>query len=126
MELKFYLCKHCGNVVVKAVDKKPPISCCGEKMVELIPGSVDASQEKHVPAVTVKCKKVTVNVGEVLHPMTPEHYINFVAVETTNGVHVKNFTPEDAPEAVFSLADGEKLVNVYAYCNLHGLWKYSK
>ena len=89
---------------------------------ELIAGSTDAAQEKHVPVVTVKCKTVTVNVGEVTHPMSAEHNIAWIYLETTKGGQYKELTPDEAPEAVFKLGD-EKAVAAYAYCNLHGLWK---
>jgi superoxide reductase len=90
---------------------------------ELIAGEKDAAKEKHVPVYAVKCGKVRVSVGEIGHPMTAEHYITLVAVETNQGYQVKELTPDSAPEAVFSLSAGEKVEAVYAYCNLHGLWK---
>lgn len=89
---------------------------------ELIAGSVDAAVEKHVPVVTKKCKQVKVEVGSVTHPMSVEHLIEWVAIETVQGYQVKYFTAESVPTATFSLADGDSLVAVYAYCNLHGLW----
>ena len=121
MATKFYKCNHCGNVIEKVVDSKVPVICCGEKMVELVPNTVDASNEKHVPVVTrLDDCRIKVEVGSVAHPMTPEHHISFIYVETENGgirVDLK-----DKPEAVISLGD-EKAVAVYEYCNLHGLWK---
>ncbi len=90
---------------------------------ELIAGEKDAAKEKHVPVYAVKCGKVRVSVGEIGHPMTAEHYITLVAVETNQGYQVKELTPDSVPEAVFSLSAGEKVEAVYAYCNLHGLWK---
>ena len=90
---------------------------------ELIAGSTDAAQEKHVPMVAKKCKTVKVDVGSVAHPMTAEHWIEWVALETEQGYQVKYLKAGDAPIATFTLADGDKAVAVYAYCNLHGLWK---
>ena len=98
------------------------ISCGGKPMNFLTANTTDAAQEKHVPVVTVKCKTVTVNVGEVAHPMTEEHNISWVYLETTKGGQYKVLDPNEAPEAVFKLGD-EKPVAAYAYCNLHGLWK---
>lgn len=98
MEIKFYFCDHCKNVAIKVVDHKVPLFCCGEKMTELVPGSVE-------------------------HPMTPEHYISLIAVQTDRGVQYKNLTPDMAPRAEFALCEGETVEAVYAYCNLHGLWE---
>jgi len=119
---KFYICKKCGNLVAVVNESKVPMMCCGAKMEELVANTTDAAQEKHVPVVTVKCKTVTVNVGEVTHPMSEEHNIAWIYLETTKGGQYKVLTPDEAPEAVFKLGD-EKAVAAYAYCNLHGLWK---
>ena len=93
MEIKFYFCDHCKNVAIKVVDHKVPLFCCGEKMTELVPGTVDAAVEKHLPEYTVKNGIVSVHVGSVEHPMTPEHYISLIAVQTDRGVQYKNLTP---------------------------------
>lgn len=121
--MKFYVCKHCGNIITFAENKGVPVMCCGEKMTELVPNSVDAASEKHVPVVSVEGNKVTVTVGEVNHPMLAEHFIKWVVLETSEGVQRKELKPEQKPEAVFALAEGETVVTAYAYCNLHGLWK---
>ena len=93
-------------------------------MKELIPGEVDAAVEKHVPAVTIEGDKVTVKVGSVPHPMVENHYIEFIALETVQGLQIKYLKSDyEAAEAVFALADDDKAVCAYAYCNLHGLWK---
>ena len=120
--MKFYVCQHCKNVITFLNDSKVPVMCCGEKMKELVANTVDAAKEKHVPVVTVEGSKVTVSVGAVTHPMEEKHYIKFVVVETKNGYMMHEFKPGDVPTAVFSLAEGEEVVNVYEYCNLHGLW----
>ena len=86
MATKFYRCAHCGNVIQKVVDKRVPVVCCGQKMEELIPGTVEASVEKHLPVVTwVDDHTIKVEVGSVAHPMLEEHHIAFVYVETENG-----------------------------------------
>ena len=118
---KFYVCRHCGNLIGMIHDAGVPIICCGEKMEELVPNTVEASGEKHVPQVTVADGIVKVDVGSVAHPMTPEHSIQWVYVKKEKGGQRKNLQPGEAPTVSFSLAD-DKPVAVYAYCNLHGLW----
>ena len=119
---KFFKCVHCGNLAALIEDKNVPIVCCGEKMTLLVPNSVDASNEKHVPAATLTGDKLDVQVGSVPHPMTDDHYITFVYVGCENGGQRKGLKPGSEPKAAFSFAD-DKPLTVYAYCNLHGLWK---
>lgn len=121
--MKFYICKHCKNIITYVMPSGVKVICCGEEMTELIPGSVDAALEKHVPVVTKDGSKVTVEVGSVAHPMIPEHYITFIAIETKQGSEIKYLKAGDAPKAEFVIADGDEFVAAYAYCNLHGLWK---
>ncbi len=121
--MKFYVCAHCGNIITFVKDSGVPVMCCGEKMQEIIPGTVDAAVEKHLPVVSVEGSQVTVQVGSVEHPMLPEHFIEWIVLETSTGSQMKALTPGEKPQAVFALADGEKAVAAYAYCNLHGLWK---
>ena len=121
--MKFYKCNHCQNLIEMVDDRKVNPVCCSEKMMELVPGKVDASLEKHVPVVEVKDGVVEVMVGSVAHPMTEEHLIEWIVVETDKGVYRKNLKAGEAPMARFMLLDDEKVVNVYAYCNLHGLWQ---
>lgn len=120
MTTKFYKCDTCGNVITKVVDSKVPVVCCGKPMTELVPNTVDAATEKHVPVVTwLDDKRIKVEVGSVAHPMLDEHHISFIYVETLDGgirVDLK-----DKPEAVIYVGD-TKPVAVYEYCNLHGLW----
>ena len=97
--------------------------CCGQKMTEIVPGSVDAAAEKHVPVWTVEGNTVKVKVGEVAHPMLPEHYIEWVSLQSKCGNQRKQLRPGDAPEVSFALTDGDEVEAVYAYCNLHSLWK---
>ena len=82
--MKIYICKSCGNIITKVNDSSVPVVCCGKMMEELVAGSVDAAQEKHVPVFTVEDNKVFVFVGDVEHPMQPEHYIQWIAIETEN------------------------------------------
>ena len=122
-EMKFYLCEHCGNIIGKIHDAGVPVVCCGQKMTQLIPGTVEASAEKHIPVPSVNGSVVKVAVGSVAHPMIEAHYIPWVYLQTTVGGQRKNLVPGAAPEVTFALAEGETPVAVYAYCNLHGLWK---
>lgn len=121
--MKFFECDNC-NIIVEIVDgEKMSIVCEGEVMKEMIPDSVDAATEKHVPVVTVNGKTIHVNVGEVEHPMQDEHYIKWIAIETKEGVQRKMLCPGTAPKVTFELSDTDEFVTAVAYCNLHGLWK---
>ena len=123
MEQRFFICKHCGNIVAIVKSSGVPIMCCGEKMSEIVPGTMDASKEKHVPVYTIEGNTVNVAVGSVLHPMQPEHYIEWVSLQTRSGNQRKQLEPNDEPKVSFAITDGDEVVAVYAYCNLHGLWK---
>ena len=119
---RFFICEHCGNVIGMIHSAGVPVKCCGQNMTELIPGTVEASLEKHIPVAEVSDNQVKVTVGSVLHPMIEEHSIQWVYLETDKGGHRKNLEVGKDPVVTFALAD-EKPVAVYAYCNLHGLWK---
>ena len=121
-EVKFYICKHCGNIVGLIHNAGVPLVCCGEKMSELVPNTTEAATEKHLPVVEMDGNIVKVSVGSVEHPSTEEHYIAWVYLETAHGGQRKAIKPGDKPEVSFALQDDE-LIAVYAYCNLHGLWK---
>lgn len=123
MALKFYKCEHCGNIALKPYDKGVPLVCCGERMTELTANTVDAAVEKHVPVVTVDGASVHVAVGEIAHPMTEEHLITFIVLETKKGYQIAELTATDEPAADFAIAEGDEAVAAYEYCNLHGLWK---
>lgn len=123
MEQKYYICEHCGNIIAMVRDAGVPVMCCGQKMKELVPGTVDAAAEKHVPVYQVEGNVVTVRVGSVEHPMAPEHYIEWISVQSTQGIQRKALRPGQKPEACFALCEGDQVEAVYAYCNLHGLWK---
>lgn len=122
--IKFYKCKSCGNFVTFLTDKTACTpKCCGETMEELTPNTTDGAKEKHVPEVSTDGNTVTVKVGSVEHPMLDKHYIQFIMLETEQGYQKKDLKPGEKPEAVFALAEGDKPVAAYEYCNLHGLWK---
>ena len=119
---KFYICEKCGNIVGMIHNGGVPMMCCGQKMAKLEAGVVEASHEKHIPVVTVEGNTVRVDVGSVTHPMSEEHHIAWIYLQTNRGGQRKCLDVTGAPEVVFALAD-ETPVAVYAYCNLHGLWK---
>ena len=120
---KYYICEKCGNLIEKIDDSGVPVVCCGQKMTPVVAGSVEASREKHIPVATIEDGVVRVVVGSVEHPMAEEHSILWVELKTDRGVQRKNLEVGKPPIAIFALAD-EKPLEVYAYCNLHGLWKY--
>lgn len=122
MGQKFFICKHCGNIIGMINDAGVPMTCCGEVMNELIPNTVDAAKEKHVPVVTIEGDKVTVAVGSIEHPMIDAHFIQWIYIETKHGGQRKSLHPNDKPTAAFIL-EKDEVVAVYEYCNLHGLWK---
>lgn len=121
--MKFYKCELCGQIVEVINGSCCTPVCCGQPMTELIAGSVDAAQEKHVPVYSVEEGKVQVNIGSVEHPMTQQHYIEWVILVTKKGIQRKHLTPDDAPKVCFHICKCDEVVEVYAYCNLHGLWK---
>ena len=123
MEQKFYICEHCGNIIAKVKDSGVPVMCCGQQMKEIIPGTTEASAEKHIPVYQVEGNLVTVKVGSAAHPMLPEHYIEWVSLQTKQGNQRKVLTPGQEPVVRFALCEGDEVEAVYAYCNLHGLWK---
>ena len=80
MEVRYYICKHCGNIVEKVKDKGVPVICCGEPMQELKAGVTDAAVEKHVPVYTIEGSHVHVVVGETKHPMKEELSIDIIGL----------------------------------------------
>ena len=121
--MKFFKCDICGNFVEMVKESGVSMMCCGQKMTELLPGTSDGAHEKHVPVYSVNGNTVSIQVGSTEHPMMEGHYIVFIAVETDRGAYRITRKPGDAPKAELTLADGEIVLGVYAYCNLHGLWK---
>ena len=119
---KFFICEHCGNIVGLINNAGVPLVCCGQKMTELVPNTTDAATEKHVPVIKVEGDKVTVTISTVAHPMTEEHHIAWVYLQTECGGQRKALDPTGKPEVTFALVDDKPLA-AFAYCNLHGLWK---
>lgn len=121
--MEFYICNHCGNIITYAENKGVPVVCCGEPMSKLEPKTADTAVEKHVPVIKVEGNTVTVTVGSTEHPMAEAHYIQWIVLETKQGTQRKELKPDQKPEVVFALAEGDEVVAAYEYCNLHGLWK---
>ncbi len=120
-ENRFFLCEHCGNIIGMIHDAGVPIHCCGKVMKQLAPNT-EANTEKHTPVVHIEDNTVKVNVGSAAHPMTEEHSITWVYLQTDRGGQRKCLKTGAEPVVRFALLD-EKPVAVYAYCNLHGMWK---
>ena len=123
MEPKYFVCEHCGELVELIKDAGEPLLCCGERMKEIVPATTDAAVEKHVPVYQVENGVVKVRVGETAHPMLPEHFIEWVSIQTRQGNQRKALKPGSEPKVCFALCEGDEVEAVYAYCNLHGLWK---
>ncbi|MCQ2608603.1 MAG: desulfoferrodoxin [Bacteroidales bacterium] len=122
MQTKFYRCKICGNVILKLSDSGVTPHCCAREMEELVPKTKDEYKEKHVPVVTrIDEHTILVDVGSFEHPMTPEHHIEWIYVETKNGGRFKYLSPTSKPQIKISCKS--EPIAVYAYCNLHGLWR---
>ncbi len=120
--VSFYVCERCGNMVELIKDGGGQLVCCGKPMIKLEANTVDASQEKHVPAVDSKEGQIFAQVGSAIHPMTEQHYIEWVALVTDDRIERVPLYPGDEPKAVFCHQDN---ADIYAYCNLHGLWRAS-
>lgn len=121
--MKVYRGKKCGKLVWLLRDGEGDLACCGEPMEELVANTTDGAKEKHVPVLEKEGNLVTVTVGSVLHPMLPEHYIEWIILETKKGIQKVDLQPGMKPMAQFALVDGDEVVAAYEYCNLHGLWK---
>lgn len=124
--MKLFKCNMCGKIVCVINDTDTDIICCGAPMTEIIPQTKDAinNKEKHVPTYKLDGNKVTVYIGETPHPSEPTHYIEWIAIKTNMGKQRKCLKPGDAPKATFYLAKNERIEEIYAYCNIHSLWKY--
>ena len=121
--MEFYKCQLCGNIVTFLNSSGVVPHCCGSAMTKLTENTVEAATEKHIPVADKTTGRVHIKVGSVAHPMQEVHYIEWIVLETQNGVvQMKKLQPNEEPEAVFEVADGDRAVKAYAYCNLHGLW----
>ena len=118
---ELYYCKICKNLVEVTAEGATALVCCGEDMELLTAKTADQGKEKHVPVVSEKDGGVLVKVGDVPHPMTEEHWINFIEVCTSDTVIRKELKAGDAPEGWFNVKHAD-VVCVRSYCNLHSLW----
>ena len=116
-----YVCEICGNIIEVLAGGDGTLVCCGIEMVHQKENSVDAAKEKHVPVVTVEGNKITIQVGSTLHPMTADHFIEWIEVFEAGKLKRAVLKPGDEPKAEFCTQGGK--YSVRAYCNLHGLWK---
>lgn len=121
-KIKFYFCKHCGKIITIIEDSGTDTICCGEPMEELKIAETEADGEKHIPVIKKKCCKVTVTVGAEPHPMTENHYIKWILLQTNLGIQKKCLKPGDSPKAVFCLLPKEDVIAAYEYCSIHKLW----
>ncbi|MGN1399674.1 MAG: desulfoferrodoxin family protein [Erysipelotrichaceae bacterium] len=121
--MKLFICQHCGNIAELIKDSSINPFCCGDKMTLLIPKEQDEGQEKHLPVVKIENSTVSIEVGSVAHPMLPNHYIAFIFLETDKAMYRVNLSSDDKPKCRFRINDDEKIMAVYSYCNIHGLWK---
>lgn len=123
--MKFYKCAKCGRVLVNVQDTGKDIECCGEKMTMIVAGTSDGSVEKHLPVWSYENGVLWVRVGTQEHPMSEEHHIAWIAVETKSGYQLKFLKHCCYPEVQFALIPYDEVVHVYSYCNIHGLWSSS-
>ena len=119
---KFYKCPICGKIVKENTEAFGKLFCCGKPMEELKANATEAAVEKHIPEVTAEGNCITAVVGSVIHPMSAEHHIGWIYLETEKGGQFRYLNPEDEPKARFMVSDDDKAKAVYSYCNLHGLW----
>lgn len=122
MKRKFLICKTCGNLIEMVNDSGVTPICCNKDMEEVIANTTEAAMEKHIPVINIENNIATITVGETLHPMTEEHYIAWIYLETNKGFKRIDLKPNDEPKGVFALTEDEKVLRAYAYCNLHSLW----
>jgi superoxide reductase len=116
-----YKCNVCGNIVEMVHTGAGELVCCGQPMVLQKENTVDAAAEKHVPVIEKTEKGFRIKVGSAPHPMTEEHYIEWVEVLADGKVYRKFLKPGDQPEVEFCI-EAEN-VTAREYCNLHGIWK---
>ena len=119
---ELYICTRCGNLADLLHHSDVPMVCCGQRMERVSLGDREEGHEKHLPVVSRRGDTVTVTVGSDRHPMTDGHGIRWVYLKTDVGGQYKHLPENGAPEVSFALRD-ERPTAVYAYCNLHGLWK---
>lgn len=121
--MKFFKCNVCGNVVELIVKGGGQLVCCNESMELLVPKEQEAGNEKHLPVANMEGNQLSVKVGSIEHPMEEAHHIEFIVIKYNNHVERKNLKYTDKPEAVFTINEECDEIEIYEFCNLHGLWK---
>lgn len=121
--MKFFKCNECGVLINVFSDNEKHKSCCKKELKEITANTSEGATEKHLPVINVDGNKINVNVGSTTHPMTEEHSIEWIYIQTKKGGQYKLLSPIEQPCASFLITDDDKLISAYAYCNLHGLWK---
>lgn len=121
--MKYFICEICGNLIGLITEGGGELVCCGEKMKELTPKSTEEGNEKHLPVITKDNFKIKVNVGSIPHPMTEEHHIEWISIFYNNKMQMIKLVPTSVPEVIFQVAEDFDYIEVYSYCNIHGLWK---
>lgn len=124
MEKKYMRCSVCGQIIEVVKDSGAPLICCGEVMEEIKP-EVDEKLlgEKHIPVYKIRNGDILVKIGSIPHPSTKEHYIEWITLVTSKGAQTRVLKPGDTPEAIFALSKDEIVTDIYAFCNIHSLWK---
>lgn len=122
-ELVLYRCAICGNLICMLEDSGVTPECCGMEMTPIIANIEDADAEKHVPVTRREGVNVQILVGGLPHPMTPQHHISLIILLTNKGFYMRRLKPSDTAEALFNIRLDEDVISVYAWCNIHGLWK---
>jgi len=117
---EIYKCKICGNIVEVLHNGVGTLVCCGQPMNLMKEKTEEEGNEKHIPIISENEEGVNVKVSSVEHPMTEEHYIEWIEISTEKGESKKFLTPDDKPEANFPVKD--KNLKTREYCNIHGLW----
>lgn len=128
--INFMECLRCGNIIMFLEKRGPIPSCCGEPMITATVHTNDGPSEKHVPVIKIitameggeLIRMVSVEIGEVKHPMDKDHYIKWIILETNKGIHLKRLTFGQNPSVNFTLTNDENPISAYAYCNIHGIW----
>lgn len=120
---EIYKCEVCGNIVEVLHEGVGTLVCCGKPMVLQKEKTKDEGKEKHVPVVKRNEEGVEIKIGSIPHPMTEEHYIEWIEISTDKGESKKFLKPGESPEAKFPV---KNKVKTREYCNIHGLWKTDK
>ncbi len=122
-KLNLYKCEICGNIVEVVIDGAGTLICCGEEMKLLKSRSTDGMPEKHVPFVEHMGTSHVIKVGSQPHPMTNEHFIQFIEAISDDRRYLKRkyLNPDEEPEMVIKCLEEDDF-EAREYCNIHGLY----